>query len=144
MTDSTWYSPAQVGRVTRSVQQTLDRRSKQAATAAVEFVLSRVDLVDVIQRHLDLNRLLATVDLNAVLKRVDLATVAQNVVQEVDLPTIIRQSTGTVTSEAVRGVRVQGIETDQAITRAVDHLLHRQRRRGLAADPEAKVDRDGG
>jgi hypothetical protein len=167
MTAFVWYVPAQVARpvgqvagsvLSRAVLPTavgltqrgarlrtvvlhhLDHQTKRVASAAVGFVLSRVDLVDVVQQHVDLNRLLASIDLNAVLSRIDLVAVAENVVEGVDLGGLIRQSTGAVTSEAVRGVRVQGIEADQAITRAVDHLLHRRR----AGNPEVPVQPSAG
>jgi hypothetical protein len=63
-----------------------------------------------------------------VLKQVDLIRVAEYVVQGIDLPEIIRESTGTVASEAVRGLRMQGVDADQAVARIADRLLRRHRR----------------
>ncbi len=58
----------------------------------------------------------------AVLERIDLARLAEGVIAEVDLPDIIRQSTGSVASDTVRGVRLQGISGDEAVGRAVGRL----------------------
>ena len=34
-----------------------------------------------------------------------------------------------VSSEAVRGLRMQGVDADQAVARVADRILHRRRRR---------------
>ncbi|HET6985974.1 MAG TPA: hypothetical protein VFI00_05130, partial [Kribbella sp.] len=59
---------------------------------------------------------------DAVMKRIDLAGMAEGVIAEVDLAEIIRQSTGSVASDTVRGVRMQGISGDEAVGRAVGRL----------------------
>ena len=64
-----------------------------------------------------------------VLKRID---VAGPVIAEVDLAEIIRQSSGSVASDTVRGVRMQGISGDQAVGRVVARLRLRRGRK----DPE--------
>ena len=60
--------------------------------------------------------------------------VAEYVVAEIDLPEIIRASTGSVASETVRGLRMQGVGADQAVTRVVDRVLFRRAERRSAAD----------
>jgi hypothetical protein len=109
-----------------AVQQELDRQSRRVINGVLSYVVSRVDLVEVVQQ-VDFARLVASLDVKAVLEQVDLVAIAQDVIDGVDLPGIIRVSSASVGSDAVRGVRVHGIEADRAITRAVDHLLHRQR-----------------
>ena len=47
----------------------------------------------------------------------------------IDLPALLRASTGSVTGEVVRGVREQGVDADRAVERVVDRLLHRSSRR---------------
>ena len=78
---------------------------------------------------------------NAVLSRIDLASLAEGVIAEVDLAELIRQSTGSVASDTVRGVRMQGISGDEAVGRAVGRLRVRFGRRGTPepspADPPA-------
>ena len=63
------------------------------------------------------------------MEQVDLVGVAEYVVAEIDLPEIIRASTGSVASEAVRGLRMQGVDADQAVARVVDRMLFRRGRR---------------
>jgi hypothetical protein len=65
--------------------------------------------------------------MDAVLKRIDLAGLAEGVIAEVDLAEIIRQSTGSVASDTVRGVRMQSISGDEAVGRAVGRLRVRLR-----------------
>ena len=47
----------------------------------------------------------------------------------IDLPEIIRESTGSMASEVVRDVRMQSIDADVAIARIVDRLIRRRRER---------------
>jgi hypothetical protein len=108
-----------------------------------ELVVRRVDL-DRVARHLDLDGVVARVDLEAVVARLDLIGLAERVVDGIDLPRIIRESTGSVASEGIRGVRMQSIEADQAVARFVDRVLLRRGSRrtgsGLPVDgdrPEA-------
>jgi hypothetical protein len=86
-------------------------------------------------------------DLDALMTRIDVARLAQQVVAEVDLPEIIRESTIAVSSEAVRDVRMRGISGDDTVGRAVDRLLlrHRQATAATAAEaPAVSVDPAGG
>jgi hypothetical protein len=49
--------------------------------------------------------------------RLDLAGMAREVINEIDLPEIIRVSTGSVASESVRDVRIQAIQADETVAR---------------------------
>ena len=69
----------------------------------------------------------------------------------IDLPGIIRSSTGSMASEGLREVRRQGIGADERVAHVVDRLLHRQerapgqptpRRGDAAAPPPAPHERD--
>jgi hypothetical protein len=64
-----------------------------------------------------------------VMQQVDLLGVAEYVVDGIDLPEIIRDSTGSVASEAVVGLRLQGVDADVAVGRVVDRILRRGRQR---------------
>jgi hypothetical protein len=73
---------------------------------------------------------LQRVDLTQIaLPQVDLIGVARYVMEGLDLPEIIRDSTGSVASEAVVGLRMQGVDADVAVGRVVDRILHRRRQR---------------
>jgi len=74
---------------------------------------------------------------DAVLARIDMAHLAEGVIAEVDLAEIIRQSTGSVASDTVRGVRMQGISGDEAVGRAVGRIRLRFGRRGSTAPAPA-------
>jgi hypothetical protein len=113
----------------------------------VTTVLDRLDLTAVVLDRVDLDRVVTTaldgldltavvldrVDLDAVvtavLAQVDLVAIAEDVIDGVDLPEIIRESTGSMASDTVRGARMQGISADEAVGRAVDRLLLRHGRR---------------
>jgi hypothetical protein len=61
-----------------------------------------------------------------VLDQLDLAGLARDVVQDIDLPEIIRISSGSVAAEAVRDVRVGAVHADEAVS----HWFGRARRSG--------------
>ena len=117
-----------------------------AARLDVEAVIQRLDLNEIVRQGVDLDGLVGTVDLDAaaakldleaVIGRVDLAGLARQVLEEIDLPEIIRESTGSMASDTLRGVRMQTISADDAVGRAVDRLrLRRARRNGVATTAE--------
>jgi hypothetical protein len=108
------------------------------ATVDVTRVIDRVDLDTVVER-VDLDRAVDRVDIDRIIARTDVAGLARYVVEEIDLPGLLRASTGSVTDEVVRGVRDQGVGADRAVERVVDRLLHRNGRRTAtgAADGRA-------
>lgn len=93
-----------------------------AARIDVEAVLDRLDLTETVLERVDLARVV-----DAVLGRMDLPRLVEEVLDEIDLPGIIRESTGTMASDTVRGVRMQGVNADEAVARVVDRLLLRRR-----------------
>ncbi|NYJ07532.1 hypothetical protein [Petropleomorpha daqingensis] len=94
----------------------------------LDSVVARVDLDRAVDR-VDLDRAVDRVDIDRVLSRTDLAGLARYVIAEIDLPGLLRASTGSVTTEVVRTVRDQGADADRAVERVVDRLLRRQVRR---------------
>jgi hypothetical protein len=89
----------------------------------IEAVLDRMDLTTTVLRRVDLVRVV-----DAVLDQMDLIALANEIIEGVDLPEIIRDSTGSMASETVKGVRMQGIGADQAVDRAINRLLLRRDR----------------
>jgi hypothetical protein len=87
----------------------------------IEAILDRLDLTDTVLTRVDLK-----VVVDHVLSRMDLPVLVEGVLDEIDLPEIIRDSTGTMASETVRGVRLQGVNADEAVTRVIDRLLLRR------------------
>jgi hypothetical protein len=100
-----------------------------------EAVLDRLDLTELVLRRLDLDELVP-----AILAHVDLAAIAQQVIEAVDLPEIIRESSGAMTSDTVRGARMRGVAGDQAISRVRDRLLPHRDRPRVPAGTNATTD----
>ena len=100
----------------------------QWTPALVELVVSRLDLTSLVIRHVNIDDVVGAVDLDAAVARVDLVAVVEEVLAEIDLPAIIRDSTGSMASETVRDARMTGINIDEAISRALDRHLFRGRR----------------
>ena len=71
---------------------------------------------------------MARADLDRVIGRVDIVGIVEEVLEAIDLPAIIRDSTGSMASETVRGVRMTGVSADDALSKVVDRALFRRRR----------------
>jgi hypothetical protein len=108
----------------------------------LDALVGRLDLTKIVKERIDLDALVAEVDLDAaavrldldaLIGRIDLVGLAEGVIAEVDLPEIIRESTVSVVSDTVRGVRMQGISGDEALGRVVGRLRRRRSRRSAAA-----------
>jgi len=82
----------------------------------LDVVLDRLlpALLTQMMRHVDVNDLLR--------ENVNVVALAEEVIAEIDLPAIIRDSTGAMASDTLLGVRMQSISGDDAIARAVDRL----------------------
>jgi hypothetical protein len=104
----------------------------------VEAVLDRLDLTELVMSRVDLDRIARTLDLNALAGRIDLIGLAEQVVVGIDLPQLIRDSTGSVASEGVAGVRMQGMEADQALAHFVDRVLRRRPRHPPEHGPDGQ------
>jgi hypothetical protein len=93
-----------------------------------QLVLDRVD-VDAVVARADVDVVVARADIDAVLARIDLIALAETIIDGVDLPGIIRESTGSIASEGIRGVRMQTIDADERVNRLVDRVLLRRQAR---------------
>jgi hypothetical protein len=90
----------------------------------VNEVASRIDL-DAIVSRVEPDAVVARVDIDAVIARLDLAALAREVIDAIDLPEILRQSSGAVSSQAARVVRTEGMNADESVARFVDRVLRR-------------------
>ena len=102
------------------------------AQADLDAVVRRID-VDGIAAGLDVDAVVARVDFDAALAHIDIVRIAREVIDALDLPEIIRQSTGTLTSDTVRSVRSEAMHADDIVAGVVDRLLRRSR--GRTATP---------
>ena len=75
-------------------------------------------------------------DIDAIVRRLDLVALAEEVVNGIDLPEIIRESTGSMASDVVRDARMQSIDADVVIARVVDRIIRRRRARRTDAPGE--------
>lgn len=105
-----------------------------AAVAGVDLdaVVAGVDL-DAAVAGVDIDAIAARLDLDAVIARIDLVAMVEEVIDAIDLPAIIRDSSGSMASETIRGARMTGISADEAISRGMENHLFRRRRK--RADP---------
>jgi hypothetical protein len=98
----------------------------------LDAVVGRIDLDRVVAR-IDVDAVVAGVDVNVIVDRLNVVGLAEEVINEIDLPEIIRDSTGSVASQVVRDARMQSIDADEAVSRLVDRLLRRRQSRSAGA-----------
>jgi hypothetical protein len=95
------------------------------ARVDVDAVAARIDL-DAIVSRIDLDAIVGRVDIDAIVARVDLPALTEEVIDEVDLGEIIRESSSTMATETVDALRAQGMRVDGLVSRVVDRILLRQ------------------
>ena len=117
----------------------------------LDAAVARVDLDAVVQRvdldaavsgvdlnaavgGVDIDAIAARLDVTAVIDRVDVVAIVEEVIAAIDLPAIIRDSTGSMASETVRSARMTGISADAAISRSIERHLFRRRRSPTTTD----------
>ncbi|GAB2637560.1 hypothetical protein ABI214_18400 [Prescottella soli] len=96
-----------------------------AGRVDVERIVDRVDIGRIVDR-VDVDAIAAKVDVDAVIERIDLVGLSNEVIDGVDLPRIIRESTSSMSTEAVRGARTQGMAADDAVAGFVGRLFGRE------------------
>src|SRR4029450_9519171 len=101
----------------------------------IDAIAKRID-VDAIVERIDVDAIVSRVDIDAIVRRLDLVALAEEVVNGIDLPEIIRESTGSMASDVVRDARMQSIDADVAIARVVDRIIRRRRGRHTDAPGE--------
>jgi hypothetical protein len=113
----------------RAVLATVDQQLTAVAQRVAGATLDRLDLPALIRGHVDLDAVIADVDVDAIIARLDLLGLATYIIEGIDLPVIIRQSTGGVSTEVLRGARQHSYEADQTVARVIDRMLLRHRSR---------------
>jgi len=97
------------------------------AVEMVEQILAELDLTTLVRENVDVNAIAAEFDIDAIVDRIDLIDLANKVIDGVDLPAIIRESTNSVTAEVMTDVRTQGERADDLVAGIVDRVLGRSR-----------------
>lgn len=113
-----------------------------ARSVPIDTVLDRVDLDAVVDR-VDVDRVIARTDLLAIIDRIDVTAIAQEVIEDVDLPRVIRESSGAMAGETVRTARVQGMHADRLVARIVDAVIRREARDLASVDDADAGEREG-
>ncbi len=93
--------------------------------------VSRVDIEEIIAK-VDIDGVVQRVDIDAIVKRLDLASLTDEVITEVDLRELVRESSSSITGEAVDAVRVQGMHADRFVSKLMDKVMFRRAGRDLA------------
>ena len=112
------------------LERITDRVDLDAIVERVDLdaVAARID-IDAIARRIDVDAVVGRVDLDAIVARIDVPGLTEQVIDEVDLGEIIRESSSTMASETVDALRVQGMRVDGLVSRIVDRVLLRDGQR---------------
>ena len=101
------------------------------ARVDLDAAVARVDL-DRAVSWVDVDAIIDRVNIDAALGRLELAGIARQVIETIDLPAILRESSGVVSSQAVRVVRTEGMNADESVSRFFDRVLRRPHPGGAA------------
>jgi hypothetical protein len=120
-----WEQLPLIGGWLRSTRVEATRAGVAAITRITELVLDQIDLTALVRERVDIDAIVADVDIDAIIARIDLIGLADQIIDGVDLPAIIRESTGTVTAEVMTDVRSQTSRADDVVSGFVDRMLGR-------------------
>ena len=105
--------------------------------AVIEAALNQLDLTEIVVQRVDIDRIVAQANVEDVIDRVPMIQIADYIIEEIDLPQIIRESTGGIAMDAFTSTRLSAARTDDFVSRLVDALLLRRKGRDLdVADPD--------
>jgi hypothetical protein len=123
--------------LTDVVLQNVDLRS------IVLRALDEIDITEIVLDRVDVDAIVGRADIDAVIDRVPMLQIADYIIKEIDLPQIIRESTGGVALDAFTTTRVSAIRTDEIISKVVDTILLRRRERDLDVEPSPAASPSG-
>ncbi|KDE99660.1 hypothetical protein Y900_012105 [Mycolicibacterium aromaticivorans JS19b1 = JCM 16368] len=121
-----WERLPLIGEPLRATRLEATRIGVAGLTRIVELVLEQIDLTALVRDSVDIDAIVTDVDIDAIIARIDLIGLADQIIDGVDLSTIIRESTGTVTAEVMTDVRSQTARADDMISGFVDRMLGRE------------------
>jgi len=99
----------------------------------IDALLERVDVQRIIDR-VDIDSIMNRVDMDNIMHRVDIVPIAQEVITEVDIGSIVRASTGSIGGDARDSVRVTSMRVDGFVGKVADRVLLRRKPRATAVD----------
>jgi hypothetical protein len=99
---------------------------------AVNAVVSRININEIVKVHVDVNEIVAQADITSILDRIPMTEIADYVIEEIDLPSLVRESTGGVADGLLGTLRFQAIQTDNFVSEIVDRVFFRRKMRAAA------------
>lgn len=140
--------------VERAVNATLNATVPVVATAIVDRIdlkpiveraISELNLTEIVLQNVDIDAIVAKADLEPIIDRLPLTDLASYVVEQIDLPAIIRSSTGGIAIDALSSARVASMAGDALVGRISDAILLKRRRDTASplADAMARDAEDG-
>jgi hypothetical protein len=92
----------------------------------VDALIQRVD-VDALIGRVDVDGIVGRVAVDRLMARIDLGPLVTDVLAEVDIGGIVRESTGSITGDAVDSARIGAMRLDTFVGRVADRALLRKR-----------------
>lgn len=106
--------------------------------AIVTRALDELDLTQIVLDRVEINEIVARADVDAVIDRVPMVQIADYIIEEIDLPQIIRESTGGIAMDAFTTTRFSAVKSDEVLSRIVGGLTFR--RKGQQTELRVEVD----
>lgn len=104
----------------------------------VDAIADRID-VDRIVRRVDVDAIVDRIDLEALVRRLDLAGIGREVLDEIGVDEIIRESSGSLVVQTVDVLRSRGADADRQVASVVDRILQRRRARDVVVETDAEA-----
>ena len=101
--------------------------------AVVTAALDEIDLTQIVVDRVDVDQIVAKADIDAVVDRVPMLQIADYIIEEIDLPQIIRESTGGIAMDAFTTTRFSAVKSDEVLSKIVGTLLFRRK------DPQSEL-----
>ncbi|TDC48563.1 hypothetical protein E1212_20885 [Jiangella ureilytica] len=124
---SAWQRSVARAVAATDVDAVLDRIDLDAVVAKVDLdaLVAQVDL-DAVVARLDVDAVVGRVDLDALIARLDIPVLVEQVLDDVDLGRIVRESSTGMAAETVDAVRSRSAGADRAINGFVDRVVLRR------------------
>jgi hypothetical protein len=106
-------------------------RNRAEAAAVIPLVIQQV--TENVVAQIDFVRIVEQVPIDDIVANLDM----EAIVARMDLVGLLRESTASVASEAIEGLRGQGMALDTFTARVVDRMLFRKRPRQLEVGPSS-------
>lgn len=134
----------ELGRQPGRVVAQLSTPLRVVVRGAVTVVLDQLDLTELVIERVDLDRIAQQLDIEAIIRRLDMAGIAHEVLTEIDLPEIIRESSASLVADGVRDARMRSIMADRLVSTWVRRMLRQDNADATPAqrpDPTVSDDR---